>query len=113
MIAMDQIRLQVSVLFERRHLTTPAVQDSGAGPKPAFRFVNLIWKPMNDSSAPILVSFQTRLFLRVGGLNVRDWKVNSMGAIESSESPFSPSWRAGFLLFRRFGIAAMGFLPLW
>jgi hypothetical protein len=45
-----------------------------------------IWKPMIDSKAPILVSFQTRLFLRVGPLSVRDWKVDSVGAIESSES---------------------------
>jgi hypothetical protein len=45
-----------------------------------------VWKPMIDSKAPILVSFQTRLFLRVGPLNVRDWKVNTMSGIESSES---------------------------
>lgn len=44
-----------------------------------------IWSPMLDSKAPILVSFQTRLFLHVGGLNVRDWKVNTLGGIESSE----------------------------
>jgi hypothetical protein len=45
-----------------------------------------IWKPMIDSKAPILLSFQTRLFLRVGPLNVRDWKVNTIGAVESSEA---------------------------
>jgi hypothetical protein len=45
-----------------------------------------IWKPMIDSKAPILVSFQTRLFLRVGPLNVRDWKVDSMSGIETSEA---------------------------
>jgi hypothetical protein len=44
-----------------------------------------IWKPMIASKIPILVSFQTRLFLRVGPLNVRDWKVDSMGNIEQSE----------------------------
>jgi hypothetical protein len=41
---------------------------------------------MLDSKAPILVSFQTRLFLRVGPLNVRDWRVNAMSVIEGSES---------------------------
>jgi hypothetical protein len=45
-----------------------------------------IWKPMVDSKAPILISFQTRLFLRVGSLNVRDWQVNTMSGIENSES---------------------------
>jgi hypothetical protein len=45
-----------------------------------------IWKPMIDSKAPILVSFQARLFLRVGPLNVRDWKVDTMSGIEASES---------------------------
>jgi hypothetical protein len=43
-----------------------------------------IWKPLIDSKAPVLVSFQNRLFFRVGGLNVRDWKVDTIGAIESS-----------------------------
>jgi hypothetical protein len=48
--------------------------------------LEMIWRPMLDSKAPILVSFQNRLFLRVGPLNVRDWKVNSIDAVESSES---------------------------
>lgn len=43
-----------------------------------------IWKPLIDSKAPLLVSFQTRLFFRVGGLNVRDWKVDTIRAVESS-----------------------------
>jgi hypothetical protein len=45
-----------------------------------------IWKPLIDSKAPILVSFQTRLFFRVGPLNVRDWKVDTLGAVEKSEA---------------------------
>jgi len=45
-----------------------------------------VWKPMIDSKAPILVSFQTRLFLRVGPLNVRDWKVNTISGVEGSDS---------------------------
>jgi hypothetical protein len=45
-----------------------------------------IWKPLIDSKAPVLVSFQTRLFFRVGGLNVRDWKVDTIGAVESSSA---------------------------
>jgi hypothetical protein len=45
-----------------------------------------IWKPMLDSKAPILVSFQTRLFFIAGPLAVRDWKVDTVGAVESSES---------------------------
>jgi hypothetical protein len=45
-----------------------------------------IWKPLIDSKAPVLVSFQTRLFFRVGGLNVRDWKVDTLGAVESSSA---------------------------
>ncbi|HWD99878.1 MAG TPA: hypothetical protein VG345_12600, partial [Bryobacteraceae bacterium] len=44
-----------------------------------------LWKPMVDSKAPILISFQNRLFLRVGPLNVRDWKVNTIDGVESSE----------------------------
>jgi hypothetical protein len=43
-----------------------------------------IWKPLIDSKAPVLVSFQTRLFFHVGGVNVRDWKVDTIGAVESS-----------------------------
>lgn len=45
-----------------------------------------IWKPLIDSKAPILVSFQTRLFFHVGGLNVRDWKVDTVEAVESSQA---------------------------
>jgi hypothetical protein len=44
-----------------------------------------LWKPMVDSKAPILISFQNRLFLRVGPLNVRDWKVNTIDRVETSE----------------------------
>ncbi|MGA3237351.1 MAG: hypothetical protein ABSG03_13695 [Bryobacteraceae bacterium] len=44
-----------------------------------------IWRPLIDSKAPILVSFQTRLFLRIGPVNVRDWHVDTLGAVESSE----------------------------
>jgi len=45
-----------------------------------------IWKPLIDSKAPILVSFQTRLFLRIGPVNVRDWHVDTIGAVERSEA---------------------------
>jgi hypothetical protein len=45
-----------------------------------------IWKPLIESKAPVLVSFQTRLFFRVGGLNVRDWKVDTIDAVESSSA---------------------------
>jgi hypothetical protein len=44
-----------------------------------------IWKPMIDSKAPILVSFQTRLFVHVGPVNVRDWHIDNFAAVESSE----------------------------
>jgi hypothetical protein len=40
---------------------------------------------MIDSSAPILVSFQTRLFVHIGSVNVRDWHVDSFDAVENSE----------------------------
>jgi hypothetical protein len=45
-----------------------------------------IWKPMLNSKAPILVSFQSLLFLHIGPLNVRDYKVNSIEAMERSEA---------------------------
>jgi len=43
-----------------------------------------IWKPLIDSKVPILVSFQTRLFFNIGSLNVRDWNVDTIGALEKS-----------------------------
>jgi hypothetical protein len=49
------------------------------------RELEAIWKPMLDSKAPILVSFQTRLFLQVGSLNVRDWTVDTISGVEGSE----------------------------
>jgi hypothetical protein len=49
------------------------------------RDLETIWKPMLDSNAPILVSFQTRLFLRAGPLNVRDWTVDTISGVEGSK----------------------------
>jgi hypothetical protein len=56
-------------------------RDSGWTPD-----LEAIWKPLVDSKAPILVSFQTRLFFRIGSVNVRDWKVDTLGAVEKSEA---------------------------
>lgn len=45
-----------------------------------------IWQPFLDPSTPLMVSFETRLFVRGGdlGLGIRDFQVNEMGQVESS-----------------------------
>lgn len=44
-----------------------------------------IWRPFLDPRTPVLVSFQTRLFLSLGAIVVRDPTVDSFAAVESSE----------------------------
>jgi len=43
-----------------------------------------IWRPFLDSKAPLLVSFESRLFVRIGNVAVRDWSVDEMARVESS-----------------------------
>jgi hypothetical protein len=45
-----------------------------------------IWQPFLDPSTPLMISFETRLFFRTGTLNIRDYRVNEMGQVESSEA---------------------------
>lgn len=44
-----------------------------------------IWRPFLDTGTPILVSFQTRLFLSFGPVVVRDPAVDAFAAVESSQ----------------------------
>lgn len=43
-----------------------------------------IWQPFLDPSTPLVISFETRLFVRAGALDARDYHVNEMGQVESS-----------------------------
>ncbi|MGI8742512.1 MAG: hypothetical protein ACR2NN_08055 [Bryobacteraceae bacterium] len=44
-----------------------------------------IWSPFLDPKVPLLVSFESRLFVRIGSVNVRDWTVDEMARVESSQ----------------------------
>lgn len=44
-----------------------------------------IWRPFLDPRTPVLVSYQTRLFLSVGPVVVRDTEVDSFASVESSD----------------------------
>jgi hypothetical protein len=59
-----------------------------------------IWRPFTASAAPLLIAFETRFFVRVGPLMVRDWRVNSPDTVESSESLMRVEQLFGF---RRYG----------
>jgi hypothetical protein len=43
-----------------------------------------VWRPFLESKVPLLVSFESRLFVRIGSVNVRDWTVDEMARVESS-----------------------------
>lgn len=43
-----------------------------------------IWSPFLDPNVPVLVSFESRLFVRMGSVNVRDWTIDEMDRVESS-----------------------------
>ena len=45
-----------------------------------------IWQPFLDPGTPLMISFETRLFVRAGSLNIRDAQVNDMSRVESSEA---------------------------
>ena len=45
-----------------------------------------IWRPFTASSTPVLIAFETRFFVRMGGLMVRDWHVNGPDGIPNSEA---------------------------
>jgi hypothetical protein len=43
-----------------------------------------VWSPFLESKVPLLVSFESRLFVRIGSVAVRDWSVDEMARVESS-----------------------------
>src|SRR5258708_16582403 len=43
-----------------------------------------IWSPFLESKVAVLVSFESRLFVRIGSVAVRDWSVDEMARVESS-----------------------------
>jgi hypothetical protein len=45
-----------------------------------------IWQPFLDPRAPLVVSFETRLFFRSGPIDARDYHVNAVGQVESSQA---------------------------
>ncbi len=44
-----------------------------------------IWAPFIDPNVPLLVSFESRFFVRIGSVNVRDWTIDDMARVESSK----------------------------
>lgn len=45
-----------------------------------------LWRPFTADGTPLIIAFETRFFVRLGPLMVRDWNVNSMGSLESSDA---------------------------
>jgi hypothetical protein len=43
-----------------------------------------IWRPFTGPNTPVIVSYESRLFVRIGSVNVRDWTVDEMAKVESS-----------------------------
>jgi hypothetical protein len=43
-----------------------------------------IWSPFFAHGTPVMLSFESRLFVRIGSVNVRDWTVDEMARVESS-----------------------------
>ncbi|MDP9170764.1 MAG: hypothetical protein M3N54_09120 [Acidobacteriota bacterium] len=44
-----------------------------------------IWRPFIDTATPTLIVVETRFFVHIGPLMVRDWTVNSIRSVEQSE----------------------------
>jgi len=59
-----------------------------------------LWRPFTTGSTPLLIVFETRFFVRVGPLMIRDWHINGPDNLNDSE----PLMRAQKMFgFRRFG----------
>jgi hypothetical protein len=54
-------------------------------PSPWTPELEAFWQPFISRRTPLLVAFETRFFVQMGPLVVRDTHVNSLGAVESSE----------------------------
>ena len=44
-----------------------------------------VWRPFIQKGTPLLITFETRFFVRMGPVVVRDWHVNNMASVEKSE----------------------------
>jgi hypothetical protein len=44
-----------------------------------------VWRPFIDTATPTLIVVETRFFVRMGSLIVRDWNVDTLGNVERSE----------------------------
>ncbi len=65
-----------------------AIRPGRLAPRDAVEWtpaLEAIWQPFLNSSTPLMISFETRLFVRAGTLNIRDFRVNEVGKVESSE----------------------------
>jgi len=62
-----------------------AVTSARLAPSPWTPELEAFWQPFIGQRTPVLIAFETRFFVDVGPLVVRDTHVNSLGAVESSE----------------------------
>lgn len=62
-----------------------AVTRGRLAPSPWTPELEAFWQPFIGQRSPLLIAFETRFFVDVGPLVVRDTHVNSLGAVESSE----------------------------
>jgi hypothetical protein len=64
----------------------PSVEEGGRRDGPGSPEVRELWAPFLSTTRPLLVTFETRLFVEVGPLVVRDPTIESMYDIESSRA---------------------------
>ena len=62
-----------------------AVDRARRAPSPWTPELEAFWQPFIGQRTPLLIAFETRFFVDVGPLVVRDTHVNNLGAVESSE----------------------------
>ena len=60
--------------------------ETTAVPSPWTPELEAVWAPFIAKRTPLLVAYESRFFVQMGPLVVRDWHVNNIGAIETSDS---------------------------
>jgi hypothetical protein len=73
-------------------LTKPGVQipatrlQTVAASSPWTPELEAVWAPFIGTRTPLLITFENRFFIQMGPLSVRDWRVNNIGAVETSDA---------------------------
>jgi len=78
--------LAVWSAFMKPGARVPATRLESTAGTPWTPELETLWRPFFAGGTPLLIAFETRFFVRMGPLMVRDWRINGPEGVGSSES---------------------------